>query len=242
MHRQSLRTAVALGIAAALVIGLSLAGRAARDWLDGRGHYHVALADLDCAAPPSVARADFLAEVQYLGGLPDQLSTLDPAVALRVAAAFALHPWVERVAAVRLRAADGPRVELIFRTPALAVGGRVVDGQGVLLPAAAPADGLIALRGEVPPPAGPAGAPWGDAAVEGAARTVVALRPFQDCLRLTDAELTPDGLTFTGRVRLRWGKPEPGNPAAVEAKLARLREACAKPGGPGNEIDLRAAP
>jgi hypothetical protein len=149
---------------------------------------------------------------------------------------------VERVAAVRLRAADGPRVELIFRTPALAVGGRVVDGQGVLLPATASADGLIPLRGEIPPPAGPAGAPWGDAAVEGAARTVVALRPFQDCLRLTDAESAADGLTLTGQVLLRWGKPELGDPAAVEAKLARLREACAKPGGPGDVIDLRAGP
>src|SRR5437763_12960917 len=99
MQRQGRRTVIALALAAGLVIGLSWAGRLARERLADRGHYTVTLAAIDCPAPPGVARADFLAEVQYLGGLPDQLSTLDPAVALRVASAFALHPWVERVAA-----------------------------------------------------------------------------------------------------------------------------------------------
>jgi hypothetical protein len=237
MRRQTLRTLLALVAAAGLVMGLSWAGRWARDRLHDRGHYTVALADIDCPVPPRLTRGEFLAEVQYLGTLPDRLSTLDPAVTLRLAAAFALHPWVERVAAVRLRGADGPRAELILRTPVLAAGGRVADATGVLLPAGAPVEGLMQLKGNFPPPTGPAGAAWGDAGLEATAHTAAALRPFQECLRLTDVEVTPDGLVFGGGVRVRWG---PGTD--TEAKLARLRELCAKPGGPGDEIDLRAGP
>ena len=69
------------------------------------------------------------------------------AIVNRLQAAFALHPWVERVTAVRLRGPDGPRVDLVLRTPALAAGGRVLDAQGVLLPDAAPADRLIRWQG-----------------------------------------------------------------------------------------------
>src|SRR5262245_22779409 len=96
MH-QGRRALIAVVTASALVIGLSWAGGRARDWLAGRGHYTVALADLSCPVPPGMERTVFLAEVQYLGTLPEQLSTLDPALTLRLAAAFALHPWVERV-------------------------------------------------------------------------------------------------------------------------------------------------
>ena len=73
MHQRR-RALVAVVTAAALVIGLSWAGRRAREWLAGRGHYTVALAEVACAVPPGMARSDFLAEVQYLGNLPDKLA------------------------------------------------------------------------------------------------------------------------------------------------------------------------
>src|SRR5262249_50018862 len=142
--------------------------------------------------------------VQYLGTLPEQFSTLDPTATLRLAAAFALHPWVERVATVQLRGPEGPRVDLVLRTPALAAGGRVLDAHGVLLPEAAPAEGLIRWQGECPPPRGPAGTPWGDAALEAAARTAAALRPFQETLHLTSVEGTAENLIFVGAVRVEW--------------------------------------
>src|SRR5205814_7471290 len=140
----------------------------ARARLNQRDYYTVALADLRCAVPPGRTPAEFLAEVQYLGTLPDKVNILEPQLALRLAAAFKLHPWVEDVEGVALRGGvpaervAGPRVRLRLRTPALAAAGRVLDANGVLLPAGASAAGLPELRGAVPPPAGPAGAPWGD--------------------------------------------------------------------------------
>ena len=236
MH-QGRRALIAVLTATALVIGLSWAGGRARDWLVGRGHYTVALTEVACAVPPGIDRAAFIAEVQYLGTLPDQLSTLDPTVSLRMAVAFALHPWVERVTTVRLRGPDGPRVDLVLRTPALAADGRVLDAHGVLLPSAAPAEGLIHWQGECPPPRGPAGTPWGDAALEAAARAAAALRPFQDTLHLTSVEGTTENLVFSGAVRVEWGSA--GDESTTAAKLARLRELCDRPGGPGSEVDLR---
>jgi hypothetical protein len=236
MH-QGRRALIAVVTASALVIGLSWAGGRARDWLVGRGHYTVALQDIACPVPPGIDRAAFIAEVQYLGALPEQLSTLDPAVTLRLAAAFALHPWVERVMTPRLRGPEGPRVDLVLRTPALAADGRVLDAHGVLLPSAAPAEGLIRWQGECPSPRGPAGSPWGDAGLEAAARAAAALRPFQDVLRLTSADGTTENLVFSGTVRVEWGAA--GDESATAAKLARLRELCDRPGGPGSEVDLR---
>jgi hypothetical protein len=236
MH-QGRRALIAVATATALVIGLSWAGGRARDWLAGRGHYTVALMEVSCPVPPRTERTAFLAEVQYLGTLPEQLSTLDPAVTLRLAAAFALHPWVERVNTVRLRAPEGPRVDLVLRTPALAAAGRVLDARGVLLPDGAPAEGLIHWQSDCPSPRGPAGTPWGDATLEAAARTAASLRPSQEILHLTSVEGTAENLIFNGKVRVQWGAA--GDEAATAAKLNRLRESCDRPGGPGGEIDLR---
>jgi hypothetical protein len=241
MHRPSVRAVLALAAAGGVLFGLLHLGRWARDRLDRQDHYAVAFADLRCDVPPGRSPADFLAEVQYLGSLPDRIHVLEPRLAARLAAAFALHPWVERVEGVVLRGPDGPGVRLRLRTPALAAAGRVLDGHGVLLPAGAPAEGLIALRGAVPPPAGPAGTPWGDPNVEGAARTAAWLQPLQGCLQLTDVEVTPDGLEFRGGVRVRWGRPvgaDPQGEATPEAKRERLRGHCERPGGP-REIDVR---
>jgi len=237
MH-QGRRALIAVVAAAALVIGLSWAGGRARDWLAGRGHYTVALADLSCAVPPGKERTAFLAEVQYLGTLPEQLSTLDPALTLRLAAAFALHPWVERVNTVRLRGPEGPCVDLVLRTPTLIASGRVLDAHGVLLPEGALQDGLIHWQGECPSPRGPAGTPWGDATLESAARTTAALQPSQQVLELTSVEGTAENLIFTGKVRVQWGAAV--DDSVTAAKLTRLRELLDRPGGPGGEIDLRA--
>jgi hypothetical protein len=47
---------------------------------------------------------------------------------------------------------------------------RAVDGKGILLPASAPTEGLPIFQEVAAPPKGPAGTPWGDPAVEAAAR------------------------------------------------------------------------
>jgi hypothetical protein len=164
------RSIIAVLIAAAVVFGLVRLGQFGRAWLDRRQHYAVQFADLRCETPPGMDRVKFLGQVQYLGNLPDQISVLEPQLAARLTAAFALHPWVERVEGVNLRGPDGPTVRLVIRTPVLAVASRVVDRFGVLLPAEAPVDGLPVFPDDAPPPAGPAGTPWGDPKVEAAAR------------------------------------------------------------------------
>lgn len=229
MRRQLPRIVVALVAAATILFGLMRLGQYARSRLDATGYYAVTWADFRGNAPPGVGRDAFLAEVQYLGGLPDTFDSLDKSLAVRLAAAFARHPWVERVDAVTLRP---PAVRLTFRVPALAVAGRAVDGHGVLLPAGASLDGLPVLRG-VAPPKGTAGLPWGNAEVEDAARAAGALRPFAVCVGAKAVELTADGPVFTGTVRVRWGRGD------AAAKVEKLRAACAKDGGPGAEIDLR---
>ncbi|MFO0811514.1 MAG: hypothetical protein U0746_23030 [Gemmataceae bacterium] len=229
MRRQLPRVVVALLAAAALLFGLLRLGQFTRARLDAAGHYTLRLHDFRCDAPPGLARDTFLDEVQYLGGLPDSFDSLDKTIAIRLAAAFARHPWVERIDAVTLRP---PTARLTFRAPVLAVADRAVDASGVLLPAGAPLDGLPVLSG-VAPPQVPAGTPWGNADIEDAARAAAALKSFADCLRVTAVEATPDGPVFTGSVRIRWGRGD------TTAKVAKLREACAKAGGLGAEIDLR---
>jgi hypothetical protein len=164
------RPVIAVLAAAAAVLGIVALGHYGREWLDERHHYTIKFADLHCESPPGMDTAKFLAEVQYCGGLPEKINILDAGQVNRVQAAFALHPWVERVDGISLRGPEGPAVRLIFRRPVLAVGDRAVDRFGVLLPAGTPTDGLAKYSGEAPPPKGPAGTPWGDAKVEEAAR------------------------------------------------------------------------
>ena len=99
---------IVIVLSAGVVGGLVFAGRWARDWLDRRGHFDIALADIQCPVPPGLTRGEFLSEVQYLGGLPDRISTVDAAIMLRLATAFAQHPWVEQFES----AICGPRTKL----------------------------------------------------------------------------------------------------------------------------------
>ena len=166
------RPIIAVIVAAALVFGLVWLGQYGRGWLDRRQHYTVKFADLQCTSPPGMDKAAFLGQVQYLGNLPDQINVLESQLAARLTAAFMLHPWVEKVEGVSLQRPDGPTVRLVMRRPVLVVAGRVVDRFGVLLPTGTSADGLPVYPDIAPPPAGPAGTPWGDPKVEAAARKV----------------------------------------------------------------------
>src|SRR3954449_11467892 len=97
MARRWSKPLLIVGASATVVAGLVLAGHRARAWLDRRGHFVIALADIQCPAPPGLDRPTFLSEVQYLGGLPDRFSAIDPTLAMQLATAFAAHPWVEHV-------------------------------------------------------------------------------------------------------------------------------------------------
>ena len=233
-----LRAALPLAILAAgllLLAAVILVGWLASQALRGQERYRIVFADIDCTPPPHLTRADFLEEVQYFAGMPDAVCVLDDGLPARLSAAFAKHPWVARVEAVEIVAPKRVRVRLTYRTAALRVPGpgavwEAVDANGVRLPKAAVEDALPELRGDVPPPAGQEGRPWGDDGVQGAARTAALLRPHQDQLNLRMIEIGPDGLMLRGdawrtlwaRARLRAaGRGGGGCQGAAAARIRR---------------------
>jgi hypothetical protein len=172
--RKWLVQGVALLLVVAVVLGgVAGLGRLASQHLRQQQQYTLSFADISCAPPPGLSRTDFLDEVQYFSGLPDQLVLLEPDLAERLAAGFGKHPWVAKVERVEVVPPDQVRVRPAYRRGVLAVpsGGRtrVVDAHGVLLPRTASVEGLPIYTGHALPPAGPAGARWGDPAVEAAA-------------------------------------------------------------------------
>lgn len=224
--------------------------------------YTLDFAAIDCPTPAERPHDIFLTEVQYLSDLPDRLHLLEDGLADRLAAAFARHPWVEKVERVEITARRQVRVELVFRTPQLLVvlaesksrtktgSAFAVDGDGVLLPADAVQAGLPTLRGVHKPPAGPAGTAWEDGAVEAAARTAHFLRSHQAVFKIDEIEVTDDGVLLTvaradsprPALRVIWGSP-PGKEKDAEAgaqlKVDRLLEYRVKPPGTLKVFDLR---
>jgi hypothetical protein len=168
---KSLALLLAVGLFLAGVIGL---GRLALESLRSQDRYTLPFGEIVCTPPPGLTRADFLDEVQYLARFPARLHLLDQQLARQLAEAFARHPWVAQVEQVEVVPPRQVRVRLLYRQPVLAVpiAGqvRVVDRQGILLPRGAPSDHIAVFRGKAPPPSGPAGTRWGDAAVEAAAQ------------------------------------------------------------------------
>jgi hypothetical protein len=162
-----------LGVGLVLV-GLIVLGRETKNSLRDLDRYTSAFADIDCPAPLNLGRSEFLSEVQYLGGFPTRLHLLEEDLAARLQLGFAAHAWVEEVKRIEIVPPGQVQVELVFRTPVLAVPlgtqVRAVDRLGTLLPPAAPTEGLPVFSGKARPPAGPAGTRWGDPAVEDAAQ------------------------------------------------------------------------
>jgi hypothetical protein len=78
--------------------------------------YTLAFADIECPPPPHQSRAEFLAEVQYLGALPDRLQVLDDTLTSRLEQAFANHPSVEKVLEVKILPPRRVQVRLVYRT------------------------------------------------------------------------------------------------------------------------------
>jgi hypothetical protein len=277
IRRWLLQGLIPLTCAGLALVGLAALGRLAVERLRGEDRYTVAFADLDCVPPDGLTREEFLDEVQYLAEQPDRLGLLDDGLAERLAAAFARHPWVEEVRGVEV-GSRGASVRLVYRRAVLAVplqdgvplkdgvaeiaarsgsrreakkSGRAVDKQGVLLPVKAMVPGLPVLYGDVAPPTGQAGSPWGDPRVEAAARTAEFLRLHQERLGLEEFEVIRGELVLSNStVRVVWGHA-PGAETASEAraavKLERLLQhqgetgALSGPGGTFLEHDVRPA-
>lgn len=166
--------ATALGLG--LIGGIVLLGTVAAGFVGGRDRYRIPLADLEFAPPDWVDRETFLAEIRYLGDLPETFNVHDPVAVERVRTAIANHPWVDFVAGEgELTVSFRYNWTVGFRRPVLAVTTsppprlRTVDSKGVLLPPHQPITNLARLVGEVEPPSGPAGTSWNNPVVRRAA-------------------------------------------------------------------------
>jgi len=244
----------ALGLLLGLAIFLAAVAAIAkytREGLRDSERFTIPFADIDCPAPPAEGRADFLAEVQYLQGLPDRVQLLDNDLAARLAEAFARHPWVEHVDEVRLVPPHKIQVQLSFRTPVLEVmlaegaaqgeavppearpgldantvdeATWVVDAGGVVLPGRGSREPLPVLYATARP-AGLAGQLWGDAKIAAAARLAGALRPHEDQFKLRTFETTAQGLVLrtSSGSRILWGHA-PGAEGSGEAAASQKIE------------------
>jgi len=180
--RPILAVLVTLGVAGALLFGLSRLGDEARRNIGPRDRYAVKFADIRCDPPPGTTRETFLAEVRYAANAEPTFQSLDPDLTAKLSAAFAAHPWVQSVDAVTAEAPDAVTVKLTYRTPVLVIasggGKRAVDAKGILLPTSAPTEGLPELLGAAPlPPDAVAGKPWPDELVVNAAPKAAEYQP-----------------------------------------------------------------
>jgi len=216
---------LALGVALILVT-VAVVGKMTRAGIGGSGRYTIAFADIDCMPPPGKQRADFLAEVQYQSSLPSRLGLLEEGLAARLGAAFAHHPWVERVERVEIAPPGQVHVRLVYRAPVLRV--RVPGlggGYEVQVDAAGTRLGLPTQ--DLPLFDAGDGEKRDDRAVRAAARTVGFLQPYQDRLHITSVEGTAERLVLLGKWpgRVVWGRaPGAERPAEAGArqKLQRL--------------------
>ncbi len=201
---------------------------------------------------PEWIHSDVRAEIFRSASLDGPLSIMDDDLAERIAAASALHPWVDRVRHVRKSHPARVVVELDYRRPALMVevpGGLLpVDARGILLPSqdfsAVEAARYPRLAEQDSLPLGTVGQPWGDPRVVGAAEIADLLGPaWQDfelarIVVLAQAQGTLSmeplyGLVTRGGSQIIWGRAPhaeaPGEPAAAE-KLAILKRYAAARG------------
>ncbi len=228
-------------LACGLLLGaLLISGKVARNILSTNERYRYPFKAIECPTPPGLEREAFLGEVRYLSELPETVPLLDEALAERLAAAFARHPWVERVEKVEIGPGRRIAVRPTFRTPVLGVTHdrviRAVDASGILLPRGADTL-LLPHMSTTIAPAGP-GKPWGDPHVERAAAVAAILRPHQERLKLTDFRWEGDVLKLRREdakgPTVIWGDATDG-----ERKLQRLVARAAELDAAKGEIDLR---
>jgi hypothetical protein len=182
-------------IAVGALLGLGWLGNEALRWIGPRDRYRARVADIECDSPPDTTREAFLAEVRYVGDLPETFNTLGPADRDRVTAAFAAHPWVRTVNELQVEPGNVVRARLTFRAPILVVkledgSSRLVDASGVLLPVATAPPGVAELLTPVAEPETPAGQVWVDETVRRAVELVKAYQP-------TRLEKAPSGWRLT---------------------------------------------
>ena len=125
-------------------------------------------------------------------------------------------------------------VELVFRTPTIVVGDRVLDRLGVLLPLPTKKDGLPTFRGDVKESPTPSGQPHGEAKFVAVAKTLGWLQQQAPELKWQAVELGDDGLVLlrADGAKAIWGFSNKDEQPSGQ-KLARLKA------WKGEALDLR---
>lgn len=256
--------ALAIGPARSLVLGAFMVGLLAvatvSTWNSvsqrvlSSNDYIVTAADLEITQLPPWIRSKIADQAfEHLTASGGQLSIMDDDVTERVAQAFSLHPWVQRVKKVSKHHPARVVVELEYRQPVCMVmvntpdgtkGLYPVDAHGVFLPTAdfTPVEAslypCLDLVGIDTAPVGGVGEHWGDERVSGAAEIAKAFG--NDWKKLDLKQIKPDTpqrsayhsvyayVIFTrGGTKILWGRP-PGSELPSEApaadKIARLKE------------------
>jgi hypothetical protein len=252
--RRSRRVLVVAGVLVAL-----LAGASYTIWHHVRNHvlagsqYQVHPEHITITPLPEWIKGDIKAEILRDLNRSGPLSLLDDDLTVRLAGAFAAHPWVSRVDRVSKHFPSGVEVVAAYRVPVAMVEvqeGQAllpVDVQGVVLPTRETSgkQNFTPEEAERYPriaeihtmPAGPVGARWGDAAVIGGAQIAAALADDWNTLKL--ARITPwerkparSGVEYTfvlvthSGTMVFWGRA-PGTETAGEVpaseKIAQLK-------------------
>jgi cell division septal protein FtsQ len=223
---------------------------------------------IEVTAPPEWIRSDVKAEVIRDGSLTE-LSLLDKQLTVKVAQAFTMHNWVERVTRVSKHHPARVVVDLVYRKPVAMVevvlngqpGLLPVDINGVLLPpedfTATQTRDYLRVAAEHTTPVGQVGTAWGDPRIHGAAHVAAVFQGQWKTLGLYSIVVQSDpsspsqslySLETTQGTRVIWGTALNVNDAAQVAvakrKLTRLF-AHVEQHGPldanhqSREIDLR---
>lgn len=229
--------------------------------------FQLSLDQIQIPTQPKWIRSDVRESVLRDGALGD-LQIRDPQLAVRVAQAFELNPWVAEVTRVTKKYPAALIVELHYRQPVAMVEVRLnnqpgllpVDSLGTLLPpeefAAGDARDYLRIAAGETSPAGPVGTRWGDDRISGAAALAALLsdawRPM-GIHRIIVSQVLPGerqppeyDLATRGNILVRWGRA-PGKERSGETtaadKLARLTRLCGQDGSLESlgqkEIDVR---
>lgn len=253
---------IALGIAAVAAIGggyfvwQHVRGRVRAD-----SQYQVHAEHISVPQQPDWIRGDVKTDVLGDVTRDGPLSLLDDDLTVRLAAAFAAHPWIARVDRVSKKFPASVEVSLAYRMPVAMVevdGGNAVlpvDADGVVLPTrdstgepnftAAAAEGYPRIAEIFTMPAGPEGSGWGDAGVLGAAQIAAVLASDWHALglaRIMPYERKPaaSGVEYTfvlethSGTTIHWGRApgsQTGGDLPAARKVAQLRRYAAENGG-----------
>jgi hypothetical protein len=253
---------IAAGIVAALIGGACYAvwNHVSRHVL-ADAQYQVHPEHINVTPLPPWIRGDIKAEIIRDASRAAPLSLLDDDLTVRLAGAFAAHPWIARVDRVSKHFPSGVDVVVAYRVPVAMV--EVQDGQavlpvdveGVVLPTreASGKQNFTPEEAERFPriaeihtmPAGPVGTHWGDAAVLGGAQIAAAIA--QDWEKLKLARIIPwerkparSGVEYTyalvthSGTTVHWGRA-PGTEMTGETpaavKVSQLKTYLAQNGG-----------